>query len=133
MGNRLWVMKRNTKNRQKGSLLLEVILATALFVVVVTGFFDLLKIKEWLITDARDVSIASATARREIENILAMDYSDISNLDGQRFLVEGLAPAKDVYGLINVKTIKNPSMKRITVSIFYGKGRMISYTTLRSK
>jgi len=69
-------------NAQKGSAILDAVVAVALFAVLFTGFFALMQVGVKTIADHKARAGALAVARSQVEYIRSLDYSAVGIVGG---------------------------------------------------
>ena len=67
---------------QKGSAILDAVVATALFAVLFTGFFALMQVGVKTITEHKARAGALAVARSQVEYIRSLDYGSVGTSGG---------------------------------------------------
>lgn len=85
--------------REKGSVILDAVVAIALFAILFTGFFALMQVGVKTITEHKARAGALAVARSQVEYIRSLDYGSVGLSGGTP---SGVIQASDAESINNI-------------------------------
>ncbi|MBI4615635.1 MAG: hypothetical protein HY720_18600 [Planctomycetes bacterium] len=101
-----------------GALLVEILMATAIFVLVTQIFFTLSEQKMRSIRIAEERTMAAIACDREIDGARACSTEKLAGLDGSTFAVRGLPGRWEEAGRIEVGPVEgHPELRKVVATV----------------
>lgn len=112
------------RSRRSGGLLVELVMASALFILITQVFFSLNQQKMRAVQMAEDQTVATLAADGRIDRLRNLTADALDAADGTAFAVAGLDAETDEPGRIAVAAVDgHPGLRRVTVTIEW-RGRV---------
>lgn len=103
---------------RRGALLVEILMATAIFILVTQIFFTLSNQKMRSIRIAEERTMAAIACDREIDGARARSAEKLAKLDGSTFAVRGLPGRWEEAGRLEVLPVEgHPELSRVVATV----------------
>ncbi|TET37375.1 MAG: hypothetical protein E3J72_06030 [Planctomycetota bacterium] len=109
----------NRTTERHGSLLIDFVAATTIFLLVTGAFYALCRTKDQAVDDAEKIAHATNAAQARLETLVRMDYETLLKQDGSKFPASVLEEKIEETGVVSVKEFE-PGLAQVTVIVRWG-------------
>jgi len=107
---------KDLMTNRKGSLLIDFIAATTIFLLVTGAFYALCSKKDQALEETERVAHAANAAQARLETLIRMDYKKLLKQDGAKFPVALLKGKTEETGVVSVQEFE-PGIAQVTVIV----------------